>query len=373
MNYLKGLFVSLYNVEDDNAKGIKRKIEAQIKYLGRNCDGVDWVYKGNDGYIKLNGNKLYYGKNTKQLWFNATCDFYSLIKYIDLKKYEFIYIRYLWANLGLLKFAKHAKSFNKKVLVEIPTYPYEHEMGNNIKGNICRKLDRIVTSKLHKYVFRIVCTNKDETIFNIKTIRIDNGVDLEEVKIISNDKVKRENINAIAVASICRWHGYDRFINSMYQYRQKNKDLNLKFYLVGDGRKNDIQELKYIVKQKSMEDYVIFTGPKGGEELDSFYNNMDIAVSSLALFRAGGGHNPIKTKEYIAKGLPVITGYEDSIVPSSLEYIYKVEEDESIFDLKDILKWYYEGNFKHSDIRSFAEKHVSWDKQMKKVMRKVIS
>lgn len=369
---LKGLFISLYNVDADNVKGIRRKIEAQVKYFNKNCEKLDWIYRVNNGNVVCNGTKLFQGKKASQPLICSTFDFFTLKKYIDVNSYDFIYIRYLTGNLGLLNFVKHAKKNGVKVLVEIPTFPYLDELRTDLKGKINKILDNIVTKRLHKYVFRIVCTNKNENIFNIKTIQIDNGVDLEEVKAINKKNKDSKYINAIAVASICRWHGYDRFINSMYEYKINN-ELKMKFYLVGDGRKKDLQDLKDLVKEKKMQDYVIFTGAKAGKELDDLYENMDIAVSSLALFRAGGGHNPIKTKEYVAKGLPVITGYEDSLVPSTLDYIYKVNEDESIFRLEELLKWYEENNNKKDEIRSYALENVSWDVQVKKIINEITS
>ena len=53
---------------------------------------------------------------------------------------------------------------------------------------------------------------------------------------------------------------------------------------------------------------------------------MHIGVSSLALFRAGGGHDPIKSKEFVAKGMPVIIGYKDKALSSNLEFIYENKE-----------------------------------------------
>ena len=232
-------------------------------------------------------------------------------------------------------------------------------------------MNNYITNRLKRYIYRIISTNKDNEIFGINTIQIDNGVDLEIVKCINKKENKnKEYLNAIAVASICKWHGYDRFINSMKKYKEKN-ELKVTFYLVGDGRKEDIEYLKNLVISNDLSEFVIFTGTKEGEELDKLYEKMDFAVSSLALFRAGGGHNPIKTKEYIAKGLPVVTGYEDSLVPSTLEYIYKVDENESIFDLGNIIDWYIKGDFNSKQIRKYALDNVSWDSQIKKIINEI--
>ena len=76
----------------------------------------------------------------------------------------------------------------------------------------------------------------------------------------------------------------------------------------------------------SLNEYVHFVGSRIGSELNLIMDKADIGVSSLALFRAGGGHDPIKTKEFIARGIPVILGYEDKLVDMNLPYIMKVNE-----------------------------------------------
>lgn len=364
---MNGLYISLSDMKSDISKGAKRKIKGQIKALKKFSDKVDWVYKEGNNETYCNGTKLFETNLIQSQTLKSSIDFIKLKKYIDFTKYDYIYIRYIIANLGMLSFLKKAKSNGIKIIVEIPTYPYLEELEDSFKTNLFRFIDNRITNRLHKYIYRIACTNKDKKMFNIDTIQIDNGVDLDCVSIIDrNNRKKDTTINFIGVASIDRWHGYDRLIESMNNYRN-NHELNAKFFIVGGGNANVINHLKTLVQDYKLQNNVIFTGSKDGEDLKKLYDNMDVAVSSLALFRAGGGHNPIKTKEYVAKGLPVITGYDDTLVPSSLNYIYKVNEDESIFDFDNILNWYKNGEFDAKLIREFAEKNVSWNQQMEKV------
>lgn len=369
---MNGLYISLSDMNSDISKGAKRKIEGQIKSLKKFSDEVDWIYKEGNDTTYFSGKKLFDTKTGNSQTLKSNIDFKKLCKYIDLEKYDYIYIRYIIANLGLLYFLKQAKNKGIKVIIEIPTYPYLEELDNSFKMKIFKFVDNHVTNSIYKWVYRIACTNKDEKMFNIPTIKIDNGVDLDNVSIANRKNRKKDNyINFIGLASIDRWHGYDRFIEAIRQYSQNKKE-NVRFYIVGGGNLKVIESLNSLVNKYNLEENVIFTGAKDGKELDDLYDNMDIGVSSLALFRAGGGHNPIKTKEYIAKGLPVVTGYEDSLVPSNLEFIYKVEDDESIFDLEEILSWYRNKSFDETSIREYAQKNVSWDVQMKKIINEVV-
>ncbi|MBU3180721.1 glycosyltransferase [Clostridium psychrophilum] len=368
---MKGLYISLSDMNSDISKGAKRKIKGQIKSLKKFSDEVDWIYNEGISTTYCNGKKIFETETGNSQTVKSNIDFKKLDKYIDLGKYDYIYIRYIIANLGMLSFLKKAKSKGIKVIIEIPTYPYLEELDNSLKMRIYKLIDNHVTKRLHKWVYRIACTNKDDKIFNIDTIKIDNGVDLDNVSVVNRKNRKEDNyVNFIGVASIDRWHGYDRFIEAINVYNHNNK-ANIKFYIVGGGNPKVIESLKLLVEKNKLEKNVIFTGAKDGEELENLYDNMDVGVSSLALFRAGSGHNPIKTKEYIAKGLPVVTGYEDSLVPSNLEFICKVEDDESIFNLKGILKWYNDKEFNEQSIRKYAMENVSWDVQMKKVIKEI--
>ena len=62
-----------------------------------------------------------------------------------------------------------------------------------------------------------------------------------------------------------------------------------------------------------------------GDELTEFLGDMDVAISSLALDRnlmLEG--SPIKTRLYLALGLPVILGYRDTGISRTSKYIFEI-------------------------------------------------
>ncbi|WP_462428296.1 glycosyltransferase, partial [Fusobacterium varium] len=108
------------------------------------------------------------------------------------------------------------------------------------------------------------------------------------------------------------------------------------------------------------------------KELDKIYNKMEVAVGSLGFSRIGLERGaPLKTREYIAKGLPIIIGYEDISLNSSIKFIDKVPNDESLFSIEKIIKWYKNLNMAPEEIRKYAENNLSWDIQMKKVVESI--
>ena len=110
-------------------------------------------------------------------------------------------------------------------------------------------------------------------------------------------------------------------------------------------------------------------GAKFGDELDEIYDNSDIGISSLALFRAGGGHDPIKSKEYISKGIPVVIGYDDRALSEELDFVYKVSGDEIAIDIEEIVNKYVNMKTTSYEIMQYAVENLTWESQIKKVVK----
>ncbi|WP_308009439.1 glycosyltransferase [uncultured Fusobacterium sp.] len=311
-------------------------------------------------------------KVTKQLLYYK---YEKTLKYIFENNFDVIYIRYVYfANPCFIKFLKKIKEKNIKVIVEIPTYPYDKELVHkDMIRQIKYFIERKYREKMRNYVDKIITFSNDDEIFGIKTVKISNGIDPNEISII-NKKIKRSinEINFIGVAGIAFWHGFDRFILSMAEYYKNNPKEVVKFHIVGDGNKETVNVLKNLVKENKLENYVIFYGYKSGKELDKIYNKMEVAVGSLGFSRIGLERGaPLKTREYIAKGLPIIIGYEDISLNSSIKFIDKVPNDESLFSIEKIIKWYKNLNMAPEEIRKYAENNLSWDIQMKKVVESI--
>ncbi len=95
------------------------------------------------------------------------------------------------------------------------------------------------------------------------------------------------------------WHGIDlvhRLAMSLPQFE---------FTVVGMTA-DDFPDLKPISNLR-------FLGPLYGDNLDNVYRNHDIGISTLALFRKGIVEAcPLKTREYLSYGLPVVIAYEEA-------------------------------------------------------------
>lgn len=225
-----------------------------------------------------------------------------------------------------------------RILIEIPTYPYIHEIPSGLLYNLMILWDRIYIKKMSDCVERIATYSLDEQIFGIQTINIKNGIDFSKIK-IKDTKMHDGIINLIGVAHLSKWHAYDRVIKGLHEYyTTAANETIINFHIVGIG--DSLQEYKSLVQEYELQNHVIFYGNKYGDELDEIYDKCDIAVSSLGLHRIGVKNQAsvLKSREYAAKGMPMISSIEiDVFKEKEFKYIRYFPEDETPIDMKKVL------------------------------------
>ena len=114
-----------------------------------------------------------------------------------------------------------------------------------------------------------------------------------------------------------------------------------------------------------------------GDELDELYNDSDIALVSFGMYKLGfyGKLCALKSRECLAKGMPLITGCRIDVLPESYPYAQVFANDESTVDIAEIVAFYKQvrsmtrGKKELSDkIRQYAKEHVSMEAVMKPVV-----
>lgn len=364
--------------------GIDKKVLSQYNAFKKNDLNIELCFLNKkEDYTSRNiyGEKenilISFKSNNKYLqkFFNIylSYNFNDVYMYILRNNINFVYIRYVSAsNYSFIKFLKKLKKRNIKILIEIPTYPYDLEISTtSFKFKMKYLIEKHYRKYLKRYVDRIITFSIDDEIYGIKTIKINNGIDIDDMSLI----VKEENneINFIGVAGIAFWHGFDRFILSMIEYYKDNPFQKIKFHIVGDGDKKTLNDLKRLVEENNLKEYVIFYGYKSGKELDEIYNKSDIAVGSLGGFRRNIYYgSSLKAREYSAKGLPFILAEED-LGFKNCPFLFKVSNDNSLININEIIKKYKNLKMTPEEIRKYAEENLTWDKQMKKIINYIIS
>lgn len=370
------LFFIFEEITKEN--GISKKILSQVESLKSFKPNIELIkYKIENNYICrcVHGKNIFFEKVLK----NKICKqflsykYSKILNYIEKQQIKIIYIRYSHiANPFFLNFLRKLKNLNIKILLEIPTYPYDGEKINEVGlRKIKCLIEKKYRDKMYKYIDRIVTFSENEEIFKIKTIQISNGINLNNIKMKEKIKKNLDEISFVGVAGLAFYHGFDRFIRSMAEYYKKEKNpQKIKFHIVGEGDIKVLNELKKIVKEEKLEKEVIFYGKQFGDSLDKIYNISDIGVGSLGRHRSGiDTMRALKNREYCAVGLPMIFSEDDPDLREAF-FAYHISKNEDLIDIARIVEWYKNLNYTPEKIREYSER-FSWDIQMKKVVDEI--
>ena len=283
-----------------------------------------------------------------------------------LSDVEFFYIRNSAWDREWTDFLKwlRVQYPNSKVVLEIPTHPYGSELLKNKEMWPFFFKDIIWRKNAVKYVDRIVTFSEDDYIWGIPTIKSQNGIVVDDITPITETDDHNEVIRMIAVAMMQPYHGFERLIKGLYIYYKSGRKRHVKLKMVGYGP--ELENYQNLVKELGLADKIVFTGKLSGDELDLAYDGCDLAIGSMGGYKIGiDCFSSIKLGEYLAKGLPVITGARTLVFDKyGSDYNLNFPNDSSEIDVDKIVAFYdslYCGKKKslvHREIREFAKNTI---------------
>lgn len=365
---MKVLYITTLYLEKSN--GISKKILAQVEALRNNkLDTIlcHYARKGNTRYWAINEKPLEKLGNKPQIVLRKITNTYynPILSYIKENNISFIYLRYNHnASPIFNSFLKKIKQLGVRIILEIPTYPYDGEYNTcNLRYKLHARIERHYRKSLHKYIDRIVTFSNDNEIFDIPTLRISNAINLANIPLRA-DKPQHEYIRFTGVANLNFWHGYDRLIEGMREYYAKAPAIKVLFDIVGDGVIKD--ELEKLSKRYNLTPYIKFYGLLSGSELDDIFKDTDVCVGCLACHRKDIKEvKSLKNIEYAARGIPFIYS-ENNDDFDKQSYIIKATPDETPINIHKVIENLSTIEHTPKEIRNTIL-HLSWDTQMQNI------
>ena len=297
-------------------------------------------------------------------------EFTSIVKFAIHNNIDFVYIRSNHnANPFTIKMVKQMRDAGMKVVMEIPTYPYDSEYkAQGMSKQIFQ--DKIFRNHLAKHLNAIVTFSDYRIIFGQRTIRISNGIDFDNVKLKSTINDTSKVLNLIGVAEIHNWHGFDRLIKGLELYYSQPQSYIVKFHVVGYFFSYECEkEFRDIISTNLM-DHIFIYGKKHGEELDEIFEKCDFGIGSLGRHRVGIERiKTLKNREYAARGIPFIYSETDSDFDNR-PYVLKAPADESPIDINQIISFYRKLTMTAQEIRESIQ-DLSWKSQMQHVIKNI--
>lgn len=353
----------------DETAGITRKVKEEIEAFSELKYNVYYSGYLENGIGIFNKDKLilfkkYFFKNEK---INHILRRYMLImfciKFVSNKNFDIAYLRYHFFDYLYLKLLKRLKKNGAKVIIEAHAYP---SLPKASQFNPIKILDDFYSKYAYHYTDLIASMTDYKKMWNIPTYEIDNTLDIKKYKLKEyvplNDEFIMVNIAFENVA-----HGFDRLIKGLSEYKKEKLKIKVRVICIGEYSK----QTKRLVKQLKLEDSVIFVGKKNRDEINEFIDKSHFAVGSFGNHRFNSFYgSALKTKEYMARGIPFIYGWNEKIL-KNFKNAYKVPLDETPIKIKEVIDFYK--NIEHKNlsykIRNYlVNNNQPWEEQYKKML-----
>lgn len=169
-----------------------------------------------------------------------------------------------------------------------------------------------------------------------KVCILSNGIDVDNIPFTKFKYFDGRQLRIIFVASyFYPWHGLDFILDSLRAYKGKIK---IHLDIVGTVSKRDKSTIQTL-QNTSANITVKVHDEKYGTELDELFEKANIALSSLALYRKKMKEaSPLKTREYVARGIPFVYRYLDTDLTGRENFALKLKETEKI-NIEDIVEF----------------------------------
>lgn len=370
------LFVTKYPLHVEYS--IKKKFASQIKAVQNLGYEVYYTAFDSDYFYLVHNEEKYkikkiaFGKEKSYIHLKAFLDMYdTVLRVLKREKFAYAYIRscpLTWLGYRMLqRFSKNGT----KIVVEIPTYPAERE---KIRSTF-HKLSNIYTDfwwgHAEKYcdLFTLIGDRAD-SYHGRPAINIDNGIQVDEIPMCRHAHTDGEAFHMLALASMCNWHAYDRVIEGMAQLDVAQRK-NVVLDLVGDGGDGSISKWKELAERLQVQDCVKFHGYLSGDELDQMINASSIGLGTLGLYRKSfSSASNLKTREYMARGLPFVYAGDDPGLDGNEPYALKIPNDDTAVDMNEVLTFIENVEARpryQEEMRQHAQEKMSWERQFNKV------
>ena len=260
---------------------------------------------------------------------------------------DIIYCRHIKYSPGLVKSLKGTSRY----VVEVNTNDRKEFMLINPKVGLYNKLTRNVLYRSSSGLVAVtneLARDPDFTRYKKPTITVANGILGTPGTVIENaSKNDRYRLGFIGTPGQ-PWHGLDK----VFALARRLQDFD--FHIIGPTE-DHIQEDKLIGPVPSN---VQIYGYLNKEASSEVLKHCDVGISTLALDRKGLTEaSPLKTREYMLMGLPVIIGYNDTDLDEETSFILNIGSGESNVNthVNEISRFVLNSrNLNHQEIKDFA-------------------
>ncbi len=335
----------------------------------------------------------FFGQNPQKVPINASHGvmkrFYEIAAgYLQKNSCDVLYTRLDRIDFGVVALFRKARRYGvKKLLIEIPNYPYLKDYVNTAKAVRDPKRRAVSTVKVHMAAAEdrmagpqlkglvdaaVLYGDTADTFYGVPAMNATNGIDCGALPPVPWPKTSSE-IVLIGVAGTLWWQAYDRVLAGMARWRQKKDPrYTFRFLMIG-GDEKEMPEFRARVKALGLEDCVEMPGFKTGRDLLAYYNRADVGVSTLGCFRRGLTRcSSLKAREYAALGLPFLYAYHDDALPGDAAWALRLPNDDTAVDMERVAAFVERCRRDPRtvlDERAYAQEVYDWRAILREILR----
>lgn len=327
-------YIYFEGINSKSALAMKNKINMQVEYL-QSYTNISTI---NVPTKKKSCSNLIQSLRALLPYLSRKYEYCQVLKEICLP--DFLIVRKPMLDEKNIEFLMSIKEKYRKckIILEMPTYPYDKEY-SGIKKMIFLK-DKKQLSKLENLIDHIfVITNQQNVniLWNIPASKYINGYQVDSIRarVGTFDTCIR-----LIIISTCRnFHAYERLFLGLGEYYKNGGKREIRVSFIGDGP--EMKKYKRIIKKNSLERRIMFYGMMEEKEIDEIYNNSDIAIGSLGGYKINlDCFSSLKTREYLARGIPIAGCKIDVFENADFKYFLEEENNANKINIARLIQFY---------------------------------
>ncbi len=371
------LFLMKYPIHrNDNLKGkfdgqmaAARALDWQAYCIGWDEKGMSLIGDGVNERLKTNALAAVRGYEHTKIFSDLMTAAREVMKRMRV---DVMYLRYMPTFSGAVKTVKMLKEQGGRLVIEHPTYPIKNQTYRRfLRRQIFRYTDGVL-AKINPMVdlYTLIGTPCGGELDGRPAMNIVNGIDVDAFTL--HEPNPDAPVRLLALASMSRWHGYDRILRSLAAYKG-SADVRLE--MVGGDGDGSLAQWRALAEELGLMSRVTFHGAQYGEALERIIAECDVGVGVLGMHRAGVKQaTALKIREYTARGLPFINAVYDPAFADDPPFELRVPDDDSPISMEEIVT--FAEKVKHDkdlpvQMRTRAEAGLSWRDVIKGVFEKL--
>lgn len=302
---------------------------------------------------------------------------YSCVtKHIDTDQYDLLVLRYSGVDFSL--FSRFFRDNAGKIVTEhqakeLPeAYTYKTTLPQKM---VTLLMERFLGPRMIQRCAGLIANCNEVKMYElaragipISACTVTDGVSVEDIPFSEHAGYTGKLLNLLCVAtSFDPWHGLDRVLAGLEDYSSQKPFLHLK--VVGDVSSKHLNLSSRLYHNANVK--VDFLGRLFGPKLEETFKNTHIAFGPLAMFRKGIREgSALKTREYVARGLPFVIGHRDPDFEGVDEFFFRIPPDNSPVNMDDVVAFserILNRKGVSESMRQFADDRLDWKIKMQQM------